>query len=390
MNKHNIQVVSKALRIYFLANALIASICLLVLLWIDTDPKNVWLIGYSKNRLALIVVFIFFIILFVYLGAKSYRNRRFNEVLVQKVIDVVTAYRSILLVMLPLYGFTFILLFVYFSFQIRYQAITSLQVVLDRLLPLVLFGLSLFILTYLMVILISTRFPTSELDSTRLYINPKKVFVFLMSVMVLLVLISIMLNLLTILDIPFFRVTLRIFDLQSERNIPTLFSSVILLGSCILLGFIAFLTRSTEGPYSIYWAVLSLGFLYLSIDETAFIHENFRADFAGFSSWIFVVAPFVILFLLSYIRFFMHLPRSTKYYFLVAGLLYIGGAFILELIGVWRTSIASENILATTIILTTVEEALEMFGIIFFIYSLLLYLRDNFPVTYLSFQNPNQ
>ena len=387
MKKDNIQVVSMALRLYFLANALIASICLLVLLWIPTDPKNVWLIGYSKNRLALIVVFIFLILLFVYLGVKFYRNRRFNEVLVQRVIDVVTEYRSILLVMLPLYGFTFILLSVYFYLQIRYQAITSLQVVLDRLLPLVFFGLSLFIMTYLLVILINTRFPKSQRDSTALYINPKQVFIILMSVMVLLVLVSVFLNLLSLLDIPVFRVTRRLFDLNAERNIPTLFSSVILLGSSILLGFIAFLTRSTEGPYSLFWAVLSLGFLYLSIDETAYIHENLSEEIGG---WIFVVAPFVILFLLIYIRFFMHLPRSTKLYFLVAGLLYIGGAFILEFIGSWRISIPDENIIATTLVFTTVEESFEMLGINLFIYSLLLYLRDNFPVFYLSFQNPNQ
>ena len=387
MKKDNIQVVSMALRIYFLANALIASICLLVLLWIPTDPKNVWLIGYSKNRLALIVVFIFPILLFAYLGVKSYRNRRFNQVLVQRAIDVVTEYRSILLVMLPLYGFTFIILFVYFYLQIRYQAITSLQVFFNRLLPLVLFGLSLFILTSLMVILISTRFPKSQLDSTTLYINPKKVFIILMSVMVLLVLVSVFLNLLSVLDIPVFRVTRRIFDLNAERNIPTLFSSITLLGSSMLLGYIAFLTRLTEGPYSLFWAVLSLGFLFLSIDETAYIHENLSEDVAG---WIIVVAPFVILFLLVFIRFFLHLPRSTKLYFLFAGFLFIGGAFILEFIGSWRISIADENIIATTIVFTTVEESFEMLGINLFIYSLLLYLRDNFPVFYLSFQNPNQ
>jgi hypothetical protein len=386
MKKANIQAVSIALRIYFLANALIAAICLLVLLWIPTDPKNVWLIGYSKNRLALIVVFIFFILLFAYLAVESHRLRRFNEILVQRAIDVVTEYRLILLVMLPFYGLTFILVLVYFSLQIRYLAITTYQVVLDRLLPLILFGLSLFLLTYLVVILISTRFPISKLDSTTMYINPKKVFVFLMSMMVLLILVSTLLNLLIVLDIPVFHLTIRIFDLNAERNIPTLFSSVILLGSSILLGFIAFLTRSTEGPYSLFWAVLSLGFLFLSIDETAFIHENLSENIGG---WIFVATPFVILFLLGYIRFFLHLPRSTKLYFLFAGLFYIGGAFIIEFIGSWRISISDENIFATTIIFSTVEETLEMFGINLFIYSLLLYLRDNFPVFYLSFQNPN-
>jgi hypothetical protein len=298
MKNNDIRVVSTALWVYFLANALIAAICLLVLLWIPTDPKNVWFIGYSKNRLALIVVFIFIISFLVYLGVKSYRNPRFNQVLVQKVIDFVSEYRSILLVMVPLYGFTLIVLFVYFYLQIRYQAITSLQVSLDRLLPLILFGLSLFLLTYLVIILISTRLPKSQPDGTTLYINPKKVFIVLMSVMVLLVLVSIFLNLLSVLDIPVYKVTRRIFGLSRERNIPTLFSSVILLGSSMLLGYIAYLTRLTGGRYSLFWAILSLGFLYLSVDETAYIHETLSEDRAG---WVFVAAPFVILFFLFYI-----------------------------------------------------------------------------------------
>jgi hypothetical protein len=388
MKNNDIRVVSTALWVYFLANALIAAICLLVLLWIPTDPKNVWFIGYSKNRLALIVVFIFIISFLVYLGVKSYRNPRFNQVLVQKVIDFVSEYRSILLVMVPLYGFTLIVLFVYFYLQIRYQAITSLQVSLDRLLPLILFGLSLFLLTYLVIILISTRLPKSQPDGTTLYINPKKVFIVLMSVMVLLVLVSIFLNLLSVLDIPVYKVTRRIFGLSRERNIPTLFSSVILLGSSMLLGYIAYLTRLTGGRYSLFWAILSLGFLYLSVDETAYIHETLSEDRAG---WVFVAAPFVILFFLFYIRFFLHLPRSTKLYFLSAGLLFIGGAFFLEFIGSWRRSIVDENSIAQTyLVFTTVEESFEMLGIILFIYALLLYLRDNFPDYYLSFQNPNQ
>jgi hypothetical protein len=388
MKKDNIQVVSMALRIYFFANALIAVICLLVLLLLPTDPKNAWFIGYSKSRLALIVVFVFLIILFAYIGVKSYRNPRFNQVLVQKVIDLVSEYRSILLVMLPLYGFTFIVLFGYFYLQMRYQAITSLQVFFNRLLPLLLFGLSLFIMTSLMVFLINSRFPKSQLDSTTLYINPKKVFIILMSVMVLLVLLSVFLNLLSVIDIPVNKVVRRVFGLSKERNIPTLFSSVNLLASSMLLGYIAYLTRLTGGRYSMYWAVLSLGFLFLSIDETAYIHETLSEAVAG---WVFVAAPFVILFFLFYIRFFLHLPRSTKLYFLFAGLLFIGGAFFLEYIGSWRRSIADENSVAQTYLaFTTAEESFEMFGIILFVYALLLYLRDNFPGYHLSFQKPIQ
>lgn len=387
MKSNGKRVVSTALQIYFLANALIAAVCLLVLLLLPTDPKNVWFIGLSKSRLALIVVFVFIVSFFVYLGVKAYRNTRFNQAINDRVINLVSEYRLILLVMMPLYSFAFIVMLTYFYIQIRNQAITSLQVYLERLFPIFIFGLSFFILTTLLVYLISSRLPLSQPDSRIVYINPKKVFIVLISVTILLILVSVYLNFLNLLKIEVFRVPRRIFDLNTERNIPTLFSSVVLLGASMLLGYIAYLTRLTGGRYSLLWAILSFGFLFLSIDETAYIHENFSEDVAG---WIFVVAPFVILFFLGYIRFFLHLPRSTKVYFLIAGALFIGGAFILEFIGSWRISTAGENRIATTLLFTSVEESFEMFGIDLFVFALLLYLRDNFPEYHLSFQNPNQ
>ena len=153
MKNNDKKIVSLGVRIYLFANALIAAVCLLVLLWLPTDQKNALLIGYSKNRLALIGALFFLSIFFVYFGVKSYLNPRFNQVLLQRVEDFVREYRSILLVMLPLFGFTFLVLFGYFNDWIRYQAITSFQVLFARLLPLILFGFSLVLLTFLLVIL---------------------------------------------------------------------------------------------------------------------------------------------------------------------------------------------------------------------------------------------
>jgi hypothetical protein len=159
-----------------------------------------------------------------------------------------------------------------------------------------------------------------------------------------------------------------------------------MLGASMLLGYIAYLTRLTGGRDGLLWVLLSLGFLFLSIDETAYIHENMSEDVSG---WIFVVAPFLIIFFIGYIGFFLHLPRSTKFYFLLAGILYVFGAFFLEFIGSRRISIAGEDRIATTILYTSVEESFEMLGINLFIYALLLYLQDNFPDYLLGFQKPS-
>jgi hypothetical protein len=365
---------------------LIAAICLIVLLLLTPDPKNAWLFGLSRNRLALIVVLIFIGLFFMYLGVKSYRSLRFNQFINDKAINFVSEYRLILLVMLPLYSFTFVVMVTYFYFQIRNQAITSLQVYLDRLLPILIFGLSLFLCSTLLVYLISSRLPLAHPDSKNVYFNPKKVLIALMSVTVLLILVSVYLNYLNLLKIEVFRIPRRIFDLNTERNIPTLFSSAIMLGASLLLGYIAYLTKLSRGRYVLLWALLSFGFLFLSIDETAYIHENLSEDVAG---WIFVVAPFLIIFFIGYIGFFLHLPRKTKLLFLLAGILFIGGAFFLEYIGSSRISLAGDNRIATTLLFTSIEESFEMIGINIFVFALLLYLQDIFPDYYISFQKPD-
>lgn len=387
MKNDTLQRISGLLRVYLIVNALIATVCLIVLLLLPTDPKNAWLFGLSRNRIALILVFIFIVLFFLYLVVKSYYNPDFNKVINEKVVKFVTEYRLILLIMLPLYSITFVLMLTYFYLQIKAQAITSLQVYLDRVLPLSIFSLSFLILSTLLIYLVSYRLPISQLDNKIVYVDPKKVFVTLISVTILLIIASVYVNYLYLLKIDLSHIIRRIFDLNSERNIPTLFSSVALLGSAMLLGYIAYLKKLTGGRYSLHWAILGFGFLFLAIDEAAYIHENFSEDVAG---WIFVVAPFVILFFLAYIRFFFHLPRNTKLYFLIAAILFIGGAFLLEYIGSWRISTAGENQIATTLLYTTVEESCEMFGIDLFIFALLLYLRDNFPGYYLGIQEPHQ
>src|SRR5256885_4802293 len=65
----------------------------------------------------------------------------------------------------------------------------------------------------------------------------------------------------------------RLFDLDAEANIPTWFSSALLLMCAMLLAANAAAKWKTRDRYTIHWIVLSVIFLYLSVDETAIIHE---------------------------------------------------------------------------------------------------------------------
>lgn len=64
------------------------------------------------------------------------------------------------------------------------------------------------------------------------------------------------------------------FNLNSEQNIPALFSTLILLLSSILLAIITYAVKKTGASYFYNWLGLSLIFLFLSMDELLSFHES--------------------------------------------------------------------------------------------------------------------
>jgi hypothetical protein len=190
---------------------------------------------------------------------------------------------------------------------------------------------------------------------------------------------------------------LRLFDVGEEGSIPTWYSSFTLLLSSILLAVIAALKRMRGDRYTLHWIGLSLIFLFLSIDEVVQIHEAGSREevqsfvknltgltFGGFTYFFWVVpgAAFVLIFLLVYLRFLVDLPKETRRLFLVAGILFVGGALGLEMLSARVVSIYGiedwESVGGLPKIVvgiqTSIEELLEMLGIIVFIHALVAYI----------------
>ena len=71
----------------------------------------------------------------------------------------------------------------------------------------------------------------------------------------------------------FSKIYIRIFDVNGEANIPTWFSSLLLVLNSFILAIIAIRTKAQQGRYYTQWFVLAVVFLYLSIDEAALLHE---------------------------------------------------------------------------------------------------------------------
>lgn len=186
------------------------------------------------------------------------------------------------------------------------------------------------------------------------------------------------------------------FDFNRETNVPTFYSSVALLFSSILLGVLTFGERKRDRPW-LHWAGLSAIFLFLSLDEFTSIHEQLNTpvrETLGTSGYLYFawVVPYTVLgliFLLSYARFLLRLPRHIAGLFMLSGGIFVTGAIGFEMIG---ASIADAESTGTGAyaLATTAEELLEMVGVALFIYAQLTYASERMGGLWLSLPSPER
>lgn len=175
------------------------------------------------------------------------------------------------------------------------------------------------------------------------------------------------------------------FSLSEEKNFPTWWSSFLLLACAIVLGAIAANKTRAAGQFRKHWAVLAAIFCYMSIDEFVEIHEWLSSmrgldELGGvaYYGWVVPGGILVAAFAVSYLRFLFHLPAKTRFKVALAGALFVGGAFCIELIlGVFTTKHGDQNFNWTLI--SWVEENMEMMGSSLFFYTLLEYLGGLAP-----------
>lgn len=179
----------------------------------------------------------------------------------------------------------------------------------------------------------------------------------------------------------------RIFYLDDESNIPTLYSTMSIIVVAVLLFVVAFLNKRTGKSPNSYWIFLGILFTLLAYDESSSLHENFNEIFwekypelpvyLGFG-W--VIPYFFILVVLGIfsINFLKGLPSKTAVLFIFSGVIYISGAMGMEFIGayLWATQGGQADLLYN--FFATLEELLEMLGIALFIYAILDYIKNVF------------
>ncbi len=174
-----------------------------------------------------------------------------------------------------------------------------------------------------------------------------------------------------------------LFYLENEGNIPSWFSSSILLLSGILLGIIGQFRRTQEALHASHWLGLAGLFVLLSLDESVSFHEMTKTFFqplhlTGFFrySWVIFGMVFSGIVGVIYIPFLRQLQPEYRKMFLVAGSIYIAGAIGVEMFGGrWHSLYGKENM--GYALHVWVEETLEMTGIVLFIYALSRYIEEH-------------
>lgn len=189
----------------------------------------------------------------------------------------------------------------------------------------------------------------------------------------------------------------RFLDVNAEFNLPTFYASALLLATAGLL-WLVMRVAGAAGHRRWPWAVLATGFLIMALDESATLHERLAPplrDYFGealpgafYFAWVvpgLVVVGVVGLVLL---RFVWTLPRRTRAAFLAAAFLFVGGGLGLELVEGMLFA-PDRPLSAVYLAVATTQEALEMAGVILFIWALLDYLERHHPGTGLVVGKPS-
>ena len=183
------------------------------------------------------------------------------------------------------------------------------------------------------------------------------------------------------------------FSFGYEQNFPTFYSALALLFCAALLAIVGAARRKAHREYAFHWGALAAIFAFLSADEMLEIHEVLivpvrEALHTGGMlrfAWVIPYGVLVAVFVLAYLKFLRDLPAKTRRRFVVAGALYVLGALGMELLGSKYYDLhGGDNFVY--VMHQTLEELLEMAGVIVFAHAIAEYLRDEVGLVQVNFK----
>ena len=165
-------------------------------------------------------------------------------------------------------------------------------------------------------------------------------------------------------------------NMDRELNLPTLFSSALLLLAALLMRRLG---RISAREAAADWRWLSRIFIFLALDEALQIHEIFiipglrqHVHPALASTWVIPYAVLALVILWRCRGFLRSIPTATASRLLRAGAVYIGGAIGMEMVGSFAVRSSLIRLHSPWYgAITGIEESLELFGIILLIDALM-------------------
>jgi hypothetical protein len=226
-------------------------------------------------------------------------------------------------------------------------------------------------------------------------LNPKKVLIFLVSLIAVLVALSIRGQYVKYFGVSDIRgiphefvldLLMGNFNMDNEVSVPTFVNIVILFVAALTLTAIGIIKMSAKDKYRFHWVGLAIVFFLLSMDEASGFHERLVkpmrniVDTGGFFyfPWIIPGIIAVTLFAAMYFFFFLHLDKKYKVLFLFSLAIYIGGVIGGEMISGYFAFNFGQSTYKYALA-ASLEESIEMIGASLIVYSLLDYIKTHLP-----------
>lgn len=178
---------------------------------------------------------------------------------------------------------------------------------------------------------------------------------------------------------------IRLFDFNTEQNIPTLFNTILFILSATLF-FLIWKAGGTGKKARWIWLFMSFVLLFLALDEFCEIHENLSAPFherfdtSGllYYAWVIPYGIAAILVLLFFVPVWWKMGKRIRLLFAISVIMYFTGAVAFEMFGGREFEQLGDQLDLKCCLLATVEETLEMGGMILLIYTLMKLINEEF------------
>lgn len=192
----------------------------------------------------------------------------------------------------------------------------------------------------------------------------------------------------------------QLFDVDQEANLPTFFNTALLLIVVVLSALAFRATGRKDRP----WRLLVFVFLFLALDESTQLHEKLvnttrRAlepvtGDVGFLyfAWVVPYSLLLIGFAVVMFSFLARLPLRTRTGLVLSGAVYALGAVVCEMIGADIAqpfaSVQQALHAPAYVAISTLEETLEMVGLIMAIHALMRWLEGTRVTARIDFIDP--